>query len=157
MNAFDHPIRLGMVGCSPNRSDPKKGRHLTPQSRGKLASLVRDNTGRNAKTGNPPAEKSSGAGGSGNVLERKSLHPTGKPIDDREEIGTALGDRERADQVKIEGFKTAVRKRKIMERGLGVTEYLGTLAGLARTTKAANVTGHLLPDKAALDVGQCRI
>ena len=53
-----------------------------PQGTGKLPPLIRDDGGRNAKTGNPTSQEGSGAGQGGNVREWEGLNPAGEAVYD---------------------------------------------------------------------------
>ena len=109
VDALYHPIALGMVGGSAERGYAQESVELRPQGGHELPPLIRSNVSRDAKPADPMTEQSASTQSSGHVHKRNSLHPTGRPIQHREEVGEPLRRRQRADEIHMQRAEASVR------------------------------------------------
>lgn len=90
MKPFYQFIGTGVVGCGPHTMDAQEGHELGPQTRLKLAAMVRYNCDENPKMGYPPRQKGVGDCFCGDLNEGNGFRPTGEPIHTHEQVGVAL-------------------------------------------------------------------
>ena len=157
MEALNHAITLGVVGSGQVVGDAEEAGQLLPQTRSKLAPAISHDGGRDAETRHPVAQEGPGAGLGGDGGQRNRLHPAGEPVHHGEKIGVTLRFWQRAHEVQVDGRKASVGHGQDIERGLGMTGDLGSLAVKASTAKLFDLLGHVPPDKTSLEVAEHRL
>ena len=128
----------------------EENRQFPPQTRGELSPAVGHDGGRDAESGHPVVQESTGAGVGSDGGERDGLHPPGESVDHCEEIGLAFRFWERAHQVEVDGHKTGVWQGDGHQGRLGVAGHLRTLAGGTGPAENLDLLGHETPDKSPL-------
>ena len=107
-----------MVG----RSYAQEGHHLAPKGGGKLAALVRDDPGRDAKPRDPAPEETGRTGRCRDVCQRDGLNPPRETVDDGEEIGISLKGWQMTNKDDIEDVKPPIRQGQVLKGSFGMAE-----------------------------------
>jgi hypothetical protein len=143
MESFNEAIGLWMeCGCDDMGNVEEMGK-VVPKGGNELGSTIRGNCMGKAKMGNPGGTEGistdSGRGG----RKRNGLNPAGGLVNDGEDVGVALGRRERSHKVRM--GKTAGRNGNLGWRRRNVGVGFGGLAGKTLPSPEVDVPGHPLP------------
>ena len=131
-----------MVGRGHGVLGPEEVAELLPEGAGELAAAVRDDALRDAVVLDPAGDEGVGTLRCGDALEWDGNQPAGEPVNDSEQVGMALGRRQRTDDVDVQGVELASRRGEGLVGRLAVLLDLGGLAvraGADRTHSAMSL------------------
>jgi hypothetical protein len=152
VKTFHHAVRLGMVCCHQDMSNPQFLTQCSPHRAGKLRTSVRRDEVRYAEARDPDADDGVRAGLRRSGDHGDGLYPPGGPVDDRQEMRIPLlRGWKRPHQVNMKMRKTAVWDGDGLQRRPYMACHLASVASLALAAPVCNIRAHTQPHKPGFD------